>query len=147
MGLFRLRTRSAFQSPPVLVLQESPCSNRGILEGTDDDDSVRSNDNCCRALSYQDVLDLFQRRLLSSSSSNASSSSSASRVSFVDEELGLPSRRVVTQTYYRPRTTEEEKRELYYNQNDIRSFQRIEREIRANRRLAAWQEAFGQIGE
>jgi hypothetical protein len=45
------------------------------------------------------------------------------QVSFLDEELGLTPRHVITETHYRPRTTEEERHELYYNSNDFNIFE------------------------
>mmetsp|Transcript_24439 Transcript_24439/g.52333 ORF Transcript_24439/g.52333 Transcript_24439/m.52333 type:complete len:238 (+) Transcript_24439:76-789(+) len=59
----------------------------------------------------------------SSDDTGASSTSTASRVSFVDEELGLTPRHVVTETHYRPRTTNEHKRELYYTGREFGIFE------------------------
>ena len=48
------------------------------------------------------------------------------RVSFRDEELGLNPCHIVTNYYWRPRTTNEEKSLLYYNPQDFAKFKREE---------------------
>ena len=59
------------------------------------------------------------------------------RVTFLDEELGLTPRHIVTETHYRPRTSIEEKKTLYYCSKDFILFERdhlyekVEAEIKA----------------
>ena len=58
-------------------------------------------------------------------------------VTFLDEVLGLTPRHIVTQTYYRPRTSIEERKTMYYSSKDILLFERellyekVEAEIKA----------------
>ena len=51
------------------------------------------------------------------------------RVSFRDEELGLNPCHIVTNYYWRPRTTDAEKNLLYYNPQDFAKFKREEKYI------------------
>mmetsp|Transcript_17432 Transcript_17432/g.36532 ORF Transcript_17432/g.36532 Transcript_17432/m.36532 type:complete len:217 (+) Transcript_17432:136-786(+) len=102
----------------------------------------------------QDVLDLLQRRRISQGSRGSSSSreSVSSRVSFIDEELGLTPRHVVTQIHYRPQTTDDEKREQYYSRRDFDIFEqeelyeKIENEIQEIKKLEEQQKVNGQTG-
>lgn len=111
----------------------------------DDDTSL---DECLYAISSsrnQDVLDLIERRLdttsLHSTRRRSSTSTSLRQVSFLDEELGLTPRHLITSTHYRPLTTLEEKDTLYYNNRDFDRFdqeelyEKIEREIEEIERL------------
>mmetsp|Transcript_7565 Transcript_7565/g.11474 ORF Transcript_7565/g.11474 Transcript_7565/m.11474 type:complete len:243 (+) Transcript_7565:143-871(+) len=58
-------------------------------------------------------------------------------VTFLDEVLGLTPRHIVTQTYYRPRTSIEERKTMYYGSKDFLLFERellyekVEAEIKA----------------
>ncbi len=58
-------------------------------------------------------------------------------VTFLDEALGLTPRHVVTETHYRPRTSEEEIESMYYGSKDFLQFERehlyekVEEEIKA----------------
>ena len=80
----------------------------------------------------KDILDLSER---SGFSHRQIHETRPNAVSFRDEELGLTPRHVVTEIHYRPRTSEEEKDELYYNSQDFRifeqedMFEKIEKEI------------------
>merc|ERR1711862_461758 len=101
---------------------------------TDDSFPSDSSLNACFRLARDaggDAFDVAVRRLSDESlgscgSRTSSASSAASRVSFVDEEFGLEPRHVVTQTHYRPRTTDGEKRELFYSSRDFEAFERQE---------------------
>lgn len=79
-----------------------------------------------------DAVDLAARRLSdeniggSCSRRRSCASSAASRVSFVDEEFGLEPSQVVTHIHYRPRTTNNEKRRLFYSDRDFDLFERQE---------------------
>mmetsp|Transcript_450 Transcript_450/g.642 ORF Transcript_450/g.642 Transcript_450/m.642 type:complete len:197 (+) Transcript_450:87-677(+) len=94
-----------------------------------------------RRSTNQNVLDLIERRLLNNESRSSTFKSSNSRVSFIDEELGLTPRHVVTHISYRPRTTREEIRKLFYSSHDFYIFKQeelyemIENEIREIERL------------
>lgn len=77
-------------------------------------------------------------RLRTSGYFNRSSSMMIGRgVTFVDEVLGLTPRHVVTETHYRPRTSEEENETMYYHSKDFLQFERehlyekVEEEIKA----------------
>mmetsp|Transcript_6950 Transcript_6950/g.10148 ORF Transcript_6950/g.10148 Transcript_6950/m.10148 type:complete len:241 (-) Transcript_6950:78-800(-) len=58
-------------------------------------------------------------------------------VTFIDEVLGLTPRHVVTETHYRPRTSEDEIETIYYGSKDFLQFERehlyekVEEEIKA----------------
>ncbi len=45
-------------------------------------------------------------------------------VSFIDEELGLTPRHVVTEVHHRPRTADEDRDELYYTARDFYIFKK-----------------------
>ena len=80
------------------------------------------------------IRDLVKRR---TSSMVSRSCSASGRVSFLDEELGLTPRYVVTDTYLRPRTSNEEKKSMFYSARDFTLFERehmyekVEAEIKA----------------
>lgn len=109
------------------------------------DDSLPSSpiedslDECVHVPQHanQDVLDLIQKRLSHHEDSDNSHTRAGARhsVSFIDEELGLTPRHIVTQIHYRPRTTDEEKDKLYYNRQAFDTFEqedlyeKIENEI------------------
>ena len=57
----------------------------------------------------------FQRRLFRGSHR---------QVSFIDEELGLTPRHVVTEIHHRPRTADEDRHELYYTARDFYMFKK-----------------------
>lgn len=84
------------------------------------------------------VRELIQRRTSSDYVSTRSSIISRCRgVTFLDEELGLTPRHIVTDVYYRPHTSMKEKRKLYYCSKDFIMFEKeymyekIEAEIQA----------------
>ena len=169
MGFPRLRPRSMFKRRANTELKKSKLSCQGIDDSVRTyDDSSRSDDDCilssdpaassldeCPCIprgAHQDVLNLIQRRLSHNSkySSTRSSTTTSCRVSFLDEELGLTPRHVVTQIHYRPRTTDDEKHDLYYNGHDFGIFEqeelydKIENEIQEIERQQ--QKASGQRG-
>lgn len=77
-----------------------------------------------------DALDIAVRRASDESVSDisdsrtSSDSSVASRVSFAGEEFGLEPRNVVTKIHYRPRTSDDEKHQLFYSSQDLISFRK-----------------------
>ncbi len=83
------------------------------------------------------VRELIQRRTSSDYVSTKRSSISRPGVTFLDEELGLTPRHVVTDVHYRPRTKMEERRTLYYCSKDFilfekeHMYEKIESEIQA----------------
>ena len=83
------------------------------------------------------VRELIQRRTSSDYVSTKRSSTSRPHVTFLDEELGLTPRHVVTDVHYRPRTKIEERRTLYYCSKDFilfekeHMYEKIEAEIQA----------------
>lgn len=83
------------------------------------------------------VRELIQRRTSSEYVSTKRSSISRPGVTFLDEELGLTPRHVVTDVHYRPRTKIEERRTLYYCSKDFiffekeHMYEKIEAEIQA----------------
>lgn len=83
------------------------------------------------------VRELIQRRTSSDYVSTKRSSISRRGVTFLDEELGLTPRHVVTDVHYRPRTKIEERRTLYYCSKDFilfekeHMYEKIESEIQA----------------
>lgn len=84
------------------------------------------------------VRELIQRRTSSDYTSTRSSIMSRDRrVTFLDEELGLTPRHLVTETYFRPLTSKTEKKMMYYCSRDFILFERehmyekIEAEIKA----------------
>ena len=87
-------------------------------------DASHSINECIHIPVHKDIKDLVKRR--TSRSSDFSSSTDRSRVSFLDEELGLTTRFVVTEIRYRPRTTDEEKKELFYARHDFDMFEQEE---------------------
>lgn len=88
----------------------------------------------CDRVPCDEVRELIQRR----TSSDYTSTVSRDRgVTFLDEELGLTPRYLVTETYYRPRTSEKEKKTMYYSSKDFilfeteHMYETIEAEIKA----------------
>mmetsp|Transcript_26461 Transcript_26461/g.41777 ORF Transcript_26461/g.41777 Transcript_26461/m.41777 type:complete len:266 (+) Transcript_26461:48-845(+) len=167
MVFLRLRPRSMFNSKRVatkeskradeemdktLRLASSHSDNGDTSSHSDNDETSSSSpapppssslDKCVhtRRSTNQHVLDLIERRLANNESRSCTFKSSNSRVSFIDEELGLTPRHVVTHVYYRPRTTRDEKRKLFYSIRDFDIFKQeelyetIENEIREIERL------------
>ena len=119
------------------------------------EDTATSLDECIHISNrfhHPDVLELVQKRLShlhcgaladsaddveddDSTESPRTSRSSRGQVSFLDEELGLTPRHLITSVAYRPKTSALEKETLYYNNRDFDIFEqeelyeRIENEI------------------
>lgn len=79
----------------------------------------------------EDALDIAARRAsdesvggASDNSRSSSDSSIESHVSFAGEEYGLEPRHVVTEIRYLPRTTDDEKRELFYTSQEMIGFRK-----------------------
>jgi len=110
----------------------SSCSDDSCIPSSPSEDGPTSLDECIhvRREVNQDVLHLIKRHLSQDScdySTRSSRRSSTDRqVSFLDQELGLTPRYVVTEIRYRPSTTDKQKHKLYYNSHDFGIFKQEE---------------------
>jgi len=115
-----------FSYKPVHKPANKPVRRRPSLRRLSSDKSFKICDSV-RELIQQRTSGIFKRR----------TSIIGRGVTFLDEALGLTPRHVVTETHYRPRTSEEENESMYYCSKDFVQFERehlyekVEAEIKA----------------
>mmetsp|Transcript_23756 Transcript_23756/g.47184 ORF Transcript_23756/g.47184 Transcript_23756/m.47184 type:complete len:242 (+) Transcript_23756:294-1019(+) len=103
-----------------------PANRRPSLRKSSSNGSFKISDSVREAIQKR-TSSVYRRR----------SSIRGQGVTFLDEVLGLTPRHIVTQTYYRPRTSIEERKTMYYSSKDILLFERellyekVEAEIKA----------------
>lgn len=104
-------------------------TDRTIIVSLDEkQDALDELDECTRAPRRRDaetVEDLLRRRLSHHEQYRRRLfRGSQHQVSFIDEELGLTPRHVVTEIHQRPRTADDDRDELYYTARDFYIFEK-----------------------